>query len=140
MTILFGVTLIVAGMLVGYVLGLRHRELTETGPFDWEYPLADYVARHADWSLKTFGPPSVWDAERLCRHIEKEVHEIRQRPSDCEEWMDVIILAIDGAYRSGHPPAVIAATLQQKQLKNINRTWVVPEDPTVPIEHKRGDT
>jgi len=139
MTILFGLSILLIGGLIGYVLGMRHREWTETNRFEWEYMFTEYVQRHTEWSLKTFGPRSLWaqDTERLCRHIEKEVHEIRQRPLDCEEWIDVIILAIDGAFRSGHSPAEIALTLRQKQDKNIQRTWIIPEDPTVPIEHNR---
>lgn len=139
MTILFDATLIVMGILIGYVFGMRHREWTETDPYEWEYTFSEYVFRHVEWSTKTFGPRSIWaqDTERVCRHIEKELKEIRENPYDCEEWIDVIILAIDGAYRSGHQPAAIASALQKKQLTNINRTWVIPDDPTTPIEHDR---
>lgn len=137
MTLLFGLSILLIGGLIGYVLGMRHREWTEMNAFEWEYSFLEYVQRHVHWSLQTFHSANRWDYDRLCRHIEKELEEIRRHPSDCEEWIDVIILAIDGAFRSGHSPAEIALTLRRKQDKNIQRTWIIPEDPTIPIEHNR---
>lgn len=95
----------------------------------------DYVRRHRAWSEQTFGKQA--RTAGLLAHIEKECKEIAQRPEDLEEWIDVIILAIDGACRNGHSDAAIAEMLNYKLEKNQKRQWVVSEDPTVPNEHVR---
>jgi hypothetical protein len=92
-----------------------------------------YVHKHIGWSLSTFGEGE--RAEGLCRHIEKELNEIRAKPSDLMEWIDVIILALDGAWRSGHTPEQIAAALIAKQRINFNRQWKRADD--APTEHVR---
>jgi hypothetical protein len=135
MTFLIWSLAFLIGIGVGYFL--RYRETVGEEPHTWDYSLVSYIREHAEWSFKTFGPSTGHDAERLCRHIEKELQEIRDNPLDCEEWVDVIILAIDGALRSGHFPIVIANTLQWKQKKNMERTWSIPEDLRTPIEHHR---
>ena len=133
MTFLIWSLAFLIGIGVGYFL--RYRE--GDGTYTLDYSLVSYIRAHEDWSFPTFGPATGHDTERVCRHIEKELREIRDNPLDCEEWADVIILAIDGALRSGHSPMVIANTLQWKQKKNMARTWVMPVDPRTPIEHHR---
>lgn len=137
MTFLIWSLAFLLGIGVGYLLRYREHIIDEL--HTWDYSLVSYIREHADWSFRTFGPAGRHDTERLCRHIEKELQEIRMNPGDCEEWADVIILAIDGALRTGHFPIVIANTLQWKQKKNIERTWLVPSDPMAPIEHHRMD-
>lgn len=133
MTFLIWSLTFLIGIGVGYFL--RYRE--GDGVYTLDYSVVSYISEHADWSFRTFGPSTGHDTERLCRHIEKELQEIRDNPLDCEEWVDVIILAIDGALRSGHAPLVIANTLQWKQKKNMERAWTIPADPSTPIEHHR---
>ena len=135
MTFLIWSLALLMGIGIGYLL--RHRETSE--PVQWDYSFVSYIRAHEDWSFPTFGPSTGYDTERVCRHIEKELREIRDNPLDCEEWADVIILAIDGALRSGHAPMVIANTLQWKQKKNMERTWNIPSDLRTPIEHHRMD-
>ena len=95
----------------------------------------EYIVHHMDWSRKTFGDGP--HTEGLCKHIEKELAEIREDPNDLMEWVDVIILAIDGAWRTGHTPAQILDALSKKQGLNFTRYWnVTPEDQ--PNEHDRG--
>lgn len=97
----------------------------------------DYVRRHRAWSEQTFGTQP--RTAGLLAHIEKECREIAQHPADLEEWVDVIILAIDGACRNGHSDEAIAEMLNAKLEKNKKRQWVVSNDPAVPNEHVRGD-
>ena len=52
------------------------------------------------------------DAEFL-----KELKEIHDDPSDIKEWVDVMILAFDGALRQGHSPNDIINALNQ--LSNL---------------------
>jgi hypothetical protein len=100
--------------------------------------LIEYIQEHHIWSQATFGG---WVSPiRLIRHIEKELKEIEAAPYDLEEWVDVIILAIDGACRIGATPQEIADALYMKQDKNKTRRYVVPTDPNQPAEHDRtGD-
>lgn len=101
--------------------------------FDFE----EYILDHIEWSQATFGPGA--RTEGLLKHIRKELEEIEREPFDVEEWVDLIILAIDGAWRSGHGATDIVGTLQAKQEKNRRRRWpdwrAVGEDQ--PIEHIR---
>lgn len=96
-----------------------------------------HLQRQRDWSGKTFGPGS--RAQGVVDHIRKELREIEADPADLSEWIDVAILALDGAWRSGATPDQIIAALVAKQTKNENRQW--PDwrtvDPNKAIEHDR---
>lgn len=97
---------------------------------------AAHIERQRDWSAKTFGPGF---RRGTIDHIRKELEEIEADPLDLNEWVDVIILALDGAWRAGHAPQQILDAIQQKQAKNEGRTW--PDWRTQPldqaIEHDR---
>lgn len=85
--------------------------------------------------------PSVPDlAAGVVDHIRRELKEIEAAPTDLSEWVDVVILALDGAWRSGATPAQITAAIVAKQAKNEGRTW--PDwrtaDPDKAIEHDRS--
>ena len=73
-------------------------------------------------------------------HIRKELLEIEAAPNDLAEWIDVVILAFDGAWRTGATPEQIVRALIAKQYKNETRKW--PDwrtaDPSKAIEHERG--
>lgn len=124
--------------------GLAAREsqvaATEMVPRDATLDLVAHLRRQSAWSEKTFGPGS--RVAGLIDHIGKELDEIRKAPADLSEWIDVVILALDGAWRSGHTPEQIVAALVAKQAKNEARTW--PDWRTVPegkaIEHVRDET
>lgn len=95
--------------------------------------LAAFVQRGGEWSRRTFG-----EGRRtvgICRHISKELAEIQADPDDTREWIDVILLAIDGYRRHGGKPEQLAAMLQWKQDHNMEREWppILPEDQ--PVEH-----
>ena len=100
--------------------------------------LERYIERQREWSLNTFGP-GVRD-EGISNHIRKELTEIQEAPGDVMEWIDVIILALDGALRNGYSPADITAALLSKQAINLEREW--PDwrqfKNGEPIEHIRG--
>ena len=98
--------------------------------------LYSFINDQRRWSSKTFGPGPRTGG--ILRHIEKELDEIRLKPNDLEEWIDVVILALDGAWRAGHSPYEIVRALVMKQFKNMKRKW--PDWRTVtqddPIEHE----
>ena len=101
------------------------------------YDLVTHIYRQRAFSERTFGPGD--RATGIVAHIRKELAEIEAAPGDLTEWIDVILLAIDGAWRAGHLPEVIAAALAEKQRINECREW--PDwrtaDRDAPIEHKR---
>lgn len=82
---------------------------------------AMHLERQRAWSEATFGPgPRV---RGVLEHIRKELVEIEENPTDVTEWIDVVILALDGAWRSGAGPQQIIDTLKEKQARNERRTW-----------------
>jgi hypothetical protein len=56
-------------------------------------------------------------------HIRKELLEIEAEPYDLAEWVDVIVLAFDGAWRAGWEPREIIEAIKAKQKKNEERVW-----------------
>ncbi len=103
-------------------------------------PSRDLVAhmhRQMAFSREAFGPGS--RHQGVIDHIRKELREIEASPEDLEEWIDVVLLALDGAWRAGHSPEQVAAGLDAKLTKNEQRKW--PDwrtaDRTKAIEHDR---
>ena len=109
--------------------------------------LFTHLCRQISWSRHTFGPdvrPGVVD------HIRKELKEIEASDYlDLEEWIDVVILGLDGAWRSLEGTAytgdlakadAIISMLALKQQKNEHRVW--PDwrtaDRSKAIEHDRS--
>ena len=99
------------------------------------FDLLEHLDRQKKWSFENFGPGT--NLEGLLEHIRKELKEIEAKPFDLEEWIDVVILAFDGASRQGYSSGDIARALFAKQYKNELRKW--PDWRTVPagqaIEH-----
>lgn len=80
-----------------------------------------HLERQRRFSLNAFGPgPRTLG---VLDHIRKELVEIEADPTDLGEWVDLIILALDGAWRSGHEPADIINAIKDKQAINEARTW-----------------
>lgn len=101
---------------------------------------ADHIERQRAFSIRTFGPGHRTDG--VLDHIEKEIEEIRDAPLDLSEWADVIIRALDGAWRTGADPQSIIDAVRDKQARNEARHW--PDWRTSPegqaIEHVRSQT
>jgi len=86
------------------------------------------------WSHATFGPGE--RAAGVIDHIRKELVEVEESNGDPEEWVDVVILALDGLTRAlafsqgpnDRVNPVWAATaacnlLARKQTTNEAREW-----------------
>lgn len=103
-----------------------------------EFSFHSHLARQAKFSLATFGPGA--RSKGVVDHIRKELCEIEADPTDLKEWVDVIILALDGAWRTGATPRQIIDAIVAKQDKNEGRVW--PDwrtaDPEKAIEHDRS--
>ena len=110
------------------------------------YDLNMHLYRQRAFSRATFGPGP--RTKMVVDHIRKEIGEIEREPYDLEEWIDVVLLALDGAWRCaeamGVPhdlvPARVVEAFALKQLKNEMRDW--PDwrtsDPDKAIEHVRA--
>ncbi|MEP3248063.1 MAG: dATP/dGTP pyrophosphohydrolase domain-containing protein [Sneathiella sp.] len=99
------------------------------------YDIISHLHRQKAFSKKAFGPGT--RAKGVVKHLRKEIDEVAENPSDISEWIDVVLLAFDGAWRQGHTPEQIALALDGKQSINEARAWPdwrgVPEDEA--IEH-----
>lgn len=85
--------------------------------------LEAHLAKQRLWSLKTFGPG--YSSQRVLDHMKKEIAEVESAaPSEAlGEWVDLILLAFDGAWRSGAGVFEICAAIQEKQRINESRQW-----------------
>lgn len=95
--------------------------------------IEELLYRQIPFSIKAFG-----EGERLegiLNHIREELNEIAVDPS-LDEWADVILLALDGAWRQGYTPQAIAIAIETKQRENINRNWDEIGPPNQPIHHQ----
>lgn len=87
--------------------------------------LETYLNNHRNWSLEKLGPGS--HVKSLIAHIGKELAEIEAAPTDLYEWIDVVILALDGAWRAGYSPKDICTALATKQRRNMARELPDPK-------------
>ena len=98
----------------------------------------DDVKNQINWSRVTFGPNK--RTKGIVDHIKKELEEIEADPTDLYEWVDIIILAIDGAWRSGHNTDEIILAYKEKMQKNYSRKWPdwTTKSDDEAIEHDRS--
>ncbi|WP_153135140.1 dATP/dGTP pyrophosphohydrolase domain-containing protein [Paraburkholderia agricolaris] len=102
------------------------------------FDILAHLQRQRDWSERPFGPGP--RTKGLVDHIRKELCEIEAEPTDIPEWIDFVVLALDGAWRAGASPGKIVDTIVAKQAKNEGRVW--PDwrttNPDKAIEHTRA--
>lgn len=118
-------------------LHVAHRLGMEVMHLPPQFDLVAHLRRQAAFSARTFGPGA--RVEGVTDHIGKELQEVRDSGGALAKWVDVIILGLDGAWRSGASPEQIVAAIEAKQTKNEARRW--PDWRTRPagkaIEHDR---
>lgn len=93
---------------------------TEDGPVQlWavpahspSYDLVEHLDRQRAFSVKAFGPGA--RVEGISDHIMKELAEVEAAPEDLSEWIDIVLLGLDGAWRAGYSSATIAGALAEK--------------------------
>lgn len=103
------------------------------------FDLISEYEKHRAFSLATFGPGPRLNG--VLAHLAKEMDEVRKDPTDVDEWIDLMILSLDGAWRNtGLPIHVIVSRFKAKLEKIRRRSY--PDWRTVgqdaPIEHVRG--
>lgn len=92
--------------------------MTQTPP---TFDLLAYLHHHKIFSEKTFGTGH--HTKELLAHLQKEFRELEATPLDLDEWLDIALLALDGALRAGFAPEDITRALKAKQTLNENATW-----------------
>ncbi|HWK53111.1 MAG TPA: dATP/dGTP pyrophosphohydrolase domain-containing protein [Hyphomicrobiales bacterium] len=101
------------------------------------FDLIQHLRRQRTFSERTFGPGH--RTAGIIDHIRKELLEVERAPLDLFEWIDLVLLALDGAWRAGYASEQIAAALETKQTRNEQRAW--PDWRSMPegqaIEHER---
>ena len=115
--------------------------------------LKQHLLRQMAFSHATFGPGR--RTKGICDHIRKELDEVEESGGDITEWIDVVILALDGATRAEayskdqpllrksptHVAALVLLGLLKKQADNEARNW--PDwrtmDRDKAIEHIRTE-
>ena len=123
--------------------------------------LTEHLRRQMAFSKGTYGPGD--RRQGVIDHIRKETVEVLE-DGDPREWVDLVILSLDGLWRSlafedqeryieefkigkkifmndwGNIPEIATALVVEKQKKNEQRDW--PDwrsaDPTKAIEHDRS--
>ena len=122
--------------------------------------LEQHLKRQMAFSKATFGPGTRQNG--VTDHIEQEIQEIRDGDNDPREWVDVVLLSLDGLWRSiafdetnqyelenymkqnlsiwDDIPMLCSILIQEKQSKNEQRDW--PDwrtaDPNKAINHDRS--
>lgn len=113
--------------------------------------LKQHLIRQMAFSHATFGHGP--RTAGVIDHIRKELDEVAESGGSPEEWVDVVILALDGLTRSvifdsdtprGDPDyaaSLCTRLISAKQAKNESRVW--PDwrtaDPNKAIEHDRRE-
>lgn len=85
------------------------------------FDLIAYLHRQKSFSEQTFGPGH--RTAQLIEHLQKELKEVEATPLDLDEWLDVALLALDGAWRAGFAPEDIAHALEAKHALNETKNW-----------------
>ncbi len=107
------------------------------GSTEAPFNFSEHLQRQREWSEKTFGPD--YHPSKIVKHIRKELDEVLAATHDLVEWIDVILIAFDGAWRAGYSPDQIIEALVEKQEKNEGRTWPDWRESSEdePMEHVR---
>jgi hypothetical protein len=99
------------------------------------FDFIEFLEKKNQWSVQTFG-----EGQRtvgILSHIRHELIEIEKDPADILEWIDVIFLALDGAFREGHTAEEIVKAMLKKHEINTNRSWPAPPNPDQPSFHNK---
>ena len=114
--------------------------------------LNDHIRRQMAFSKATFGPGD--RQEGVVDHIRRELDEVIEGENDPKEWVDLVLLSLDGLWRSiqynkhfhdciakwEDMPEECTKMIQEKQSKNEQRDW--PDwrnaDPKKAINHDRS--
>ena len=74
----------------------------------------EHLQQQRAFSESTFGPGQ--RSAGVIDHIRQELEEIEAEPGDVVEWVDIMLLSLDGTWRSGHDGDSAWAALQASQV------------------------
>ena len=115
--------------------------------------LKQHLIRQMAFSKATYGPGTRTNG--VLDHLTKEIEEVRESGGSSDEWVDLVILSLDGLTRqlsfcnesdrriteSEQIAEVACRMIVNKQDRNENRTW--PDWRTMSadkaIEHDRSN-
>ncbi len=96
------------------------------------YTFQEHLERQRAFSENTFGPGQ--RTAGVIAHIRKELDEIEADPADTIEWVDVMLLSLDGTWRAGHDAAAATAAMDGSQVLEKDLT----ADPSLSALFKRA--
>lgn len=80
-----------------------------------KFDLVAHLHRQREFMRRTFGVEARPAA--MLPVIRKRLDEISGNPGDLSGWVQVVVLALDGAWRAGHAPAKIALAIAALQIE-----------------------
>ena len=90
--------------------------------------LNDFIAERNEFSSKTFGTPEVRDCIAPLKHLQEEVQELIDNPTDTMEWADCFLLLLDASWRKGYSIDDLIDFGRKKLEINKKRTWKLKEN------------
>ena len=99
------------------------------------HSLRSYLQTQMRWSAKTFGKGM--RTTGTIEHIKHELEEIEKDPADLMEWIDVMMLAMDGYWRHGGTPKTLARDLFRKAAEVRQREYPANVREDEAAEHIR---
>jgi len=99
---------------------------------------ANWLSARLMWSLQTFGAGQRTNG--IVEHIKRELDEVLDADGKALlEWVDVILLAFDGAARAGFSGQDIIEGLYEKMKINEARKWPKISGEDTPTFHIKED-
>lgn len=76
----------------------------------------------------------------IIKHIESELKEVEADPFDLKEWIDIIILGLDGYWRHGGTSERLMELLVKQQDRNMKRKYKKTPDnePSFHLQQEAG--
>lgn len=104
--------------------------------------LIEVATAHKDFLRARMAFKDQWDACANPGKLHAMLDDVRAKHlAELSEWVDLVILAFDGALRSGADPQEILDAVRDKQVRNEARRWpdwrTMSEDEA--IEHVRDE-
>ena len=102
---------------------VRDMEAYNTAGYEEFLSFLDNVST---FNNRTFGNFTLEEkANSLVKHIRSECDEIEENPTDLDEWIDVVILAMDALLRKEEPEQILLRWAR-KMSNNASRDWPEP--------------
>jgi hypothetical protein len=76
-----------------------------------------------EFSRKTFGTPEERSSIYPLQHLQEEINEVIEEPTDPMEWADCFLLFLDAAWRQGHSVDDLVEFGMKKLEINKKRKW-----------------